>query len=122
MLFNDFCTKIIYWPYLAHLAIMKGICPANNLTTSTTTSLPITMSIQPTFHSIPMFSTTPSCPLEAVVCLDNGKSPLKFCPCIDPRNLESKLQMSSLKSTNSSRETVANFIYIKIFIKNIIIY
>lgn len=117
MLFHDFCTKVIYWPYLTHLAILKGLCPTNNsqqpLQPVITSPRPV-FTILPTFHPIPGSSTLSSCPLEPLICFENGESPIAFCPCIDPRVSEGKFQMSSLTTTdNQTLEKVD---------KNVIIY
>uniref|UniRef100_A0A1I8Q5A5 Uncharacterized protein n=1 Tax=Stomoxys calcitrans TaxID=35570 RepID=A0A1I8Q5A5_STOCA len=79
MLFDDFCLKIYFWPFLTYLANIKGICPLYPGPVSPTVPIPTYQPTPPT--------PTPlvPCPAMPLVCLPNGARPIPYCPCIDPR-------------------------------------
>lgn len=104
MLFDDFCLKIYFWPFLTYLANLKGICPTypGPYPPPPPTPLP-TITPFPTISTVPTYqptppppittTTLPPCPAMPLVCLANGDRPIPYCPCIDPRQQQSQALM-----------------------------
>ncbi|XP_073840717.1 uncharacterized protein [Musca autumnalis] len=106
MLFNDFCLKIYFWPFLSYLANIKGICPPTGSPIPPTIIPPYTIPTIPTYQPTPPLPTTttmapttttlPPCPAVPLVCLANGDRPIAYCPCIDPRQQMSAAQQQQM--------------------------
>ncbi|XP_075160853.1 uncharacterized protein LOC142233729 [Haematobia irritans] len=82
MLFDDFCLKIYFWPFLSYLANMKGVCPIYPAPPGPPSPLPPIPTYQPT---PPTTTTLAPCPAMPLVCQADGSRPIPYCPCIDPR-------------------------------------